>query len=79
MATEQERREAVAEINANPGSRETLEAAYGQVWDTKQMQVDFVPHSFGAPMIIVTRKSDNIKGSLLFQHNPRFFYSFEPA
>ena len=79
MATEQERREAVATINADPGSREALEAEYGQVWDTQEMQRDFTPLGFGAPMIAVIRKADNVKGSLLFQHRPRFYFHFEPA
>jgi hypothetical protein len=39
--TEAARRERPAEINAEPGSREALEAEYGQVWDTQQLAQDF--------------------------------------
>ncbi len=39
--TETIRRQEVAAINADPGSREALEAKHGQVWDTQQMQDDF--------------------------------------
>jgi hypothetical protein len=33
--TEAARRGRLAEINAEPGGRESLEAEYGQVWDTE--------------------------------------------
>ncbi len=75
--TEGIRREMVNEINANPGSREALEAQHGQVWDTNQLQEDFEPIGFMAPFIVVQRKSDGIKGSLMFQHSPRFYYGFQ--
>ena len=74
--TEPIRREMVARINANPGSREALEAEYGQVWDTQQLGTDFEVSGFMAPFVGVTRKSDGAKGSLTFQHNPRFYYGF---
>jgi hypothetical protein len=76
---ENARREMVKEINAAPGSREALEAKHGQVWDTKEMQEDFQALGFGAPFIVVTRRSDNVEGSLTFQHHPRFYYDFSPA
>ena len=75
--TETIRRELVAEINAEPGSREYLEAQHGQVWDTNQLQEDFVVLGFMSPIIGVLRKSDGIKGSLMFQHNPRFYFNFQ--
>ena len=77
--TESIRREMVAEINAEPGSREWLEAKYGQVWDTSEMQAEFEAVGFMAPFIVVRRRSDGVKGSLTFQHNPRLYYSFQPA
>ncbi len=76
--TETIRRELVAEINAEPGSREYLEAQHGQVWDTNQLQEDFDVLGFMAPIIAVRRKTDGVKGSLFFQHGPRFYYSFQP-
>jgi len=76
--TEAIRRELVAEINADPGSREALEALHGQVWNTDELSQDFEVLGFGAPIIAVRRKADDIKGSLYFQHRPRFYYSFEP-
>jgi len=76
--TESIRREMVATINAEPGSRADLEAKHGQVWDTDQMCKDFEPIGFAAPLIVVRRRSDRVRGSLMFQHNPRFYFSFKP-
>ena len=67
----------VEEINAEPGSREALEAKYGQVWDTKELQRDYTVLGFMAPLIAVVRKSDNVKGSLHFQHDPRYYFDFQ--
>ena len=74
--TESIRREMVADINCDPGSRESLEARYGQVWDTNELREAFDVTGFMAPMVTVVRKSDNQRGSLMFQHNPRFYFSF---
>ena len=74
--TEGIRRKMVAEINAEPGSRAALEAEHGQVWDTEELQKDFTVDGFMAPFIVVVRKSDGIKGALMFQHHPRFYFGF---
>ena len=74
--TENARREMVAEINADPGSREALEKKYGQVWDTQELTRDFEVKGFFAPVVTVIRKSDKMGGSLMFQHNPRFYFNF---
>ena len=74
--TEGIRRLMVAEINNDSTNRESLEARHGQVWDTTQLQEDFWPLSFSAPMIVVRRKSDGGKGTLMFQHDPRYYFSF---
>ena len=76
--TETIRRERVNQINIEPGSREDLEAKYGRVWDTDQMMEEFQAIGFMAPLIVVQRRSDAVKGSLEFQHNPRFYFSFVP-
>jgi hypothetical protein len=74
--TESIRRERIAEINSDPGSREALEAKHGQVWDTTELQQDYVVTGFMAPMVVVRRKSDDKVGSLEFQHDPRFYFNF---
>jgi len=48
-ATESIRRQQLAEINAQPGSREALEAQHGQVWDTEELRRDFEVLGFLAP------------------------------
>ncbi len=75
--TESIRRQQVAEINANPGSREALEATHGQVYDTQQLREQFEVLGFMAPLVVVRRRSDGAKGSLYFQHDPRFYYGFQ--
>ena len=74
--TEPIRRQRLAEINTEPGSREALEAEYGQVWDAGQLTEDFEVLGFLAPYVVVRRKSDGVKGSLEFQHQPRLYFNF---
>jgi hypothetical protein len=76
--TETIRRQMVATINADPGSRPDLESKYGQVWDTSQLQDDFQVLGFMAPFVVVKRRLDGVRGSLMFQNSPRFYYSFQP-
>ena len=76
--TEDIRKQMLVEINAEPGSREYLEAKHGQVWSTSELSEDFDVLGFMAPMVVVRRKSDGVKGSLMFQASPRFYFGFEP-
>jgi hypothetical protein len=75
--TEPIRRAQLVEINAAPGSRETLEAKHGQVWNTEELARDFEVVGFLAPYVVVRRKADGQLGSLAFQHNPRCYFSFQ--
>lgn len=75
--TERIRRSRLAEINAHPGAREELEKLYGQVWDTGELTRDFQVVGFAAPLVVVKRRSDGALGSLKFQHDPRFYFSFQ--
>lgn len=74
--TEDFRRLASEKINSEEAGREELERIYGQVWDTKELQEEFVVHSFLAPFVHVTRKEDGVEGSLVFQHMPRYYFYF---
>jgi len=74
--TESIRRERLIEINTEPGSREALEARYGEVWDTVELSDEFVVEGFLAPFVVVRRKSDGQRGSVEFQHEPRFYFNF---
>jgi len=76
--TEAIRRQRLTEINAEPGSREALEAAHGQVWNTDELRDEFEVVGFMAPFVVVYRNSDHQKGSLEFQHSPRFYFNFSP-
>lgn len=77
-STEAPRKQRLAEINSEPGSREDLERRYGRVWTTDEMREEFTVDGFSAPFAVVRRKSDGVKGSLEFQHSPRFYFSFQP-
>lgn len=72
------RRQLHAAINRNPKPRELLAAVYGDVWDTAQLVQTFEVHGYMAPFVAVTRRADNAKGSMLFQHAPRYYFSFDP-
>lgn len=76
--TESIRRERVIEINSQPSVREALEVQYGQVWTTDELREDFDVLGFSAPLVVVCRKADGRKGSLEFQHNPRFYFNWQP-
>lgn len=76
--TETIRRERLAEINIVPGSREDLEAKFGQIWDTGELSEEFQAIGFIAPLIVVRRRSDGAKGSLEFQNNPRLYFNWQP-
>jgi hypothetical protein len=39
---------------------------------------DFEVLGFLARLVVVRRKSDGAKGSLEFQHWPRFYFGFQP-
>jgi len=80
--TEEVRRKRLAVISDAVGSQEPaterrrLESQYGQVWDSAQLAEDFEVIGFMAPYATVRRGSDGRKGSLEFQHMPRFYFSF---
>jgi hypothetical protein len=76
--TETIRRSLVQQINSDAGDRERLEAQYGQVWDTTELQHDFEVLSFAAPLIVVRERSTGRMGSLFFQHSPRLYWGFSP-
>lgn len=75
--TEGIRREMLSEINAKEAGREALEKEHGQVWNTEELQRDFEVTSFLAPFVGVIRKSDRKEGTMIFQHDPRFYWGFE--
>jgi len=76
--TETLRRARSAEINTAPAGRAALEATHGRVWDTDELGREFEVVGFLAPYVVVRRKSDGQVGSLEFQHQPRFYFNYQP-
>jgi hypothetical protein len=75
--TEAARRARLAELQAEPGSREDLEARYGQVWNTEELRRDFDVIGFLAPFVVVRRKTYGVRGSMEFRPSPRLYYCFQ--
>lgn len=59
-------------------ARKALEARYGKVWTTAELQVEFRVTGFAAPFVLATRKSNDADGSLEFTHSPRFYFGWKP-
>ena len=76
-ATEAARRQRLAEINTDASERAALEPQHGRVWDTSELAQDFTVIGFMTPLVVVRRKADGVKGSLEFQHMPRYYFSFQ--
>jgi hypothetical protein len=74
--TEDLRRTLLVQVNTAASERAALEAQHGQVWDTQELARDFVVEGFMAPFVVVKRKADGAVGSLMFQHNPRFYFDW---
>lgn len=74
--TEARRQVLAAALNATG-----VPEAYGDgpTWDTKQLQEDFEVLGFAAPYVVVKRRSDGVKGTLMFTHSPRVYFKFEPS
>jgi hypothetical protein len=75
--TEQYRRARQAELNINAGVREALEARYGQVWSTEELRASqYTVIGFMAPFVVVKDKTTGKKGSMEFQHSPRYYFNY---
>jgi len=81
--TEQLRKEELLKINTEVQSddeleeRNRLQSKYGKVWNSQELAQDFKVLGFMAPFVVAIRKSDGKKGSLEFQHHPRFYFSWK--
>lgn len=56
--------------------KQQLTEQHGKLWSTEDLRAEFDVIGFAAPYVVVTRKSDGVKGSMQFTHNPRFYFSF---
>lgn len=70
------RRKRVIEINQQPATREVLEAQHGKVWSINEVHEEFEVIGFAAPFMVVKLRKTGEKGSLEFQHSPRFYFNF---
>jgi hypothetical protein len=75
--TEPVRRNLATSINSNPNTRQELEAIYSKVWSTDEVRQSFEVLSFLAPFCVVREKSSGKKGTLMFQHDPRYYFNFQ--
>lgn len=57
-------------------TKEELEKEYGEVLTTDEMRAKYEVIGFGMGFCVVRRKEDGVRGSLDFQHNPRFYFDF---
>lgn len=64
-------------INEDALPLDELKRRHGDVWTTTELQQQFEVVGFGAPLAVVRRRSDNKLGSVLFQHQPRFYWGFK--
>jgi hypothetical protein len=77
--TEAPRRRMVEAINSDPGERAVLVEKYGEVYDTEEMSRLFEVEGFMAPFTLVRRRIDGVKGTMMFQHMPRYYFGFSPS
>jgi len=69
-------------INDNPpetpeDARKRLEKLYCYVWDTAELSKHFEVLSFMAPFVIARDRESGKKGTLTFQHRPRFYFDWQ--
>jgi len=82
--TDEMRRRLQQTINALALEREELErvalsmGCAEKVWDTAELRADFEVQGFLAPFVVVTQRSTGQQGMMLFQHEPRYYWCFEP-
>lgn len=74
--TENARRELVSVVNQDAG-RAKLEAKYGEVLTTTEMQEQYTVEGFLAPFVVCRRKSDSKRGTLMFSHSPRYYFGWQ--
>lgn len=78
-ADEAHRLSRAAEVPVDgPFGRDELEAKYGCVWDSFQLARDFEVEAYHESFVVVRRRSDGVRGTVVFQHDPRLHWGFKP-
>lgn len=65
-------------INDRQRNREEIEKDFGgPVWNTQELAAEFNVLGYRAPFAIVENKTTRQRGSVMFQHEPRFYFGFD--
>ena len=59
--------------------RDLVHAGFKDIMTTEEAEELFEFEGFGGGIVMVTRKSDGVRGSLNFTHLPRFYFDFLAA
>ena len=54
-----------------------LEAKHGKIWNSYELARDFEVMRFAPPFVAVIRRADGQLGTVIFQHEPRFYWGFD--
>lgn len=46
-------------------------------WTTAELTEEFTVQGFMAPFVVVTRKADGKRGTLMFKHSPRVYFNWQ--
>jgi hypothetical protein len=76
--TETLRLQRLVKINAERCSPTTLEARYGEIWNSEELSRGFTVRRFTAPYVVVVLNRDRQLGSVEFQHEPGLYFNFVP-
>lgn len=63
-------------MNRTPCSREELLAVVAEVYNREQVEERYEVLGFRAPFAMVRERSTGQMGTMLFQHEPRFYFSY---
>jgi len=55
---------------------EFLHREKGRIWDAQEMSEEFDVESILTPFVIVRRRADGVRGTLMYQASPRFYFDF---
>jgi hypothetical protein len=78
VVSTQIRKTLINEINAEQADRAKLEDKYSKVWNTTELTDEFEVQGFMAPFVVVRQRATGKRGSLMFQHYPRFYFNWKP-
>jgi hypothetical protein len=78
IVSTQIRKTLINEINAEQADRAQLEDKYRKVWNTTELTDEFEVQGFLAPFVVVRQRATGKRGTLMFQHYPRFYFNWKP-